>query len=596
MTANHLRKLFPNQEIFNSLDRNPAGATISEADEKEVKSGDEIVPTDTEPSTPSTDSFNPTQLDPPPPIDLGDPEDDSATPYAVMNVIRNPFSEPPSPGGESDSTISAVPRASPEKLEPSAEIAPKPNFVSRLPRRSRPAARYVLGCNIFPDAEYHSIADIVKRFQSGDDETVGDSADTPSVTRTYSSRSLHRSHSHRSRVPDASDSDIPQGQTIRPRLRRGKTDQPPTLRARGKTRPELASDAERSYAHNASQLLQPTITRRATALPDRPISRRTNTNPSPTPSGRTSPERGATRSRSPAPPMSRRPTSSSIESVKPRIAGKGKAATASEGPAGRAAPSLSKATTRRILGTPGTRVTSIARHFDRLQREAERERQKRVSNNRVKRARPVTVTKAKVQVFDNLRDAFKDEFDTDSSSEADDEEDDEMGGYESPGSKPGSKASSPTKSRQVSPKKNNFVLTPKSATAATMDATESESQSGPDNIGISASSSLATVQSSFSDHRSEMSYTDRLQIELPSFETSAPLPSMPVTPQMSNTDTADEGGRHMTSHMSESEMSSGPERSSIIKTLTGLWAFRAGEFTPLEYPLYVPLYELMMLC
>jgi len=61
---------------------------------------------------------------------------------------------------------------------------------------------------------------------------------------------------------------------------------------------------------------------------------------------------------------------------------------------------------------------------------------------------------------------------------------------------------------------------------------------------------------------------------------------------MSNTDTADEGGRHITSHMSESEMSSGPERSSIIKTLTGLWAFRAGEFTPLEYPLYVPLMSL----
>ena len=142
MTANHLRKLFPNQEIFNSLDRNPAGVTISEGDEKEVKSGDETVQTDTEPATPSTDSFNPAQLEAPPPIDLGEPEDDSATPCAVVNVRRDPFSEPPSPGGDSDSTISAVPRASPEKLAPSAEIAPRPvKFVSRLPRRSRPAAR-----------------------------------------------------------------------------------------------------------------------------------------------------------------------------------------------------------------------------------------------------------------------------------------------------------------------------------------------------------------------------------------------------------------------------------------------------------------------
>jgi 1-phosphatidylinositol-3-phosphate 5-kinase len=433
-----------------------------------------------------------------------------------------------------------------------------------------------------------SIADIVKRFQPGEDSSVPDEAETLPVTRTHSSRSLHRSHSHRSRVPDASDSDIPQQQTIRPRLRRGKTDQPPTIRAREKVRPELASDAERSYAHNASRLLQPTITRRATEMPARPISRRTNTNPSPAASRGTSPERGIIRSRSPAPSMARRPTSSSIESVKPRIAGKGKAV-ASDIPAGRVAPSMSKATTRRMLGTPGTRVTSIARHFDRLSREAERERQKRVSNNRVKRARPVTVTKAKVQVFDNLRDAFKDEFDTDSSSEADNEEDDEVGGYESTDSKPGSKASSPTKSRQSSPKKKKPILSPESVAASTTDAAESESHSTPDYMGISASSNLATVQSGFSDHRSERSYTDRLQIELPSFETSAPLPSMPVTPQMSNTDTADEGGRHMTNHMSESEMSSGPERSSIIKTLTGLWAFRAGEFTPLEYPLCVAL-------
>jgi 1-phosphatidylinositol-3-phosphate 5-kinase len=205
-----------------------------------------------------------------------------------------------------------------------------------------------------------------------------------------------------------------------------------------------------------------------------------------------------------------------------------------------------------------------------------------VSNSRNKRARPVTVTKAKVQVFDNLRDAFKDEFDTDSSSEADNEEDDDQGGYESPESKPGSKASSPTKSRQVSPKKQP-ILVADPVEPAEGDVEESQ----PGFMAISASSSSATGHSGFSDHRSEMSFTDRLQIELPSFETSAPLPSMPVTPQLSNHDTADEGTRQqsMVSHMSESEMSSGPERSSIIKTLTGLWAFRAGEFTPLEYPL-----------
>jgi hypothetical protein len=157
VTANHLRKLFPNQEVFNSLDRNNAGVTVSEADERETKSGDEDILPQTEPSTPSTDSFAPSSLEVPPPIDLGDAEDDSATPCGIAGVIRNPFSEPPSPGGESDSTISAVPRGSPG---PSSQligddatgdkVETRPiKFVSRLPRRSKPAARYIVslvGC------------------------------------------------------------------------------------------------------------------------------------------------------------------------------------------------------------------------------------------------------------------------------------------------------------------------------------------------------------------------------------------------------------------------------------------------------------------
>lgn len=298
-----------------------------------------------------------------------------------------------------------------------------------------------------------------------------------------------------------------------------------------------------------------------------------------------------------APPMSRRPTSSSIESTtKPRVVGKGKAVR-SDTSVSRTAPSLSKATTRRILGTPGTRVTSIARHFDRLQREAERERQKRVSMNRNKRARPVTVTKAKVQVFDNVRDAFRDEFDTDSSeadNEEDNEEEEEQAGYESTDSRGMVKSGSPTKSRQTSPKKR-FLLSPPAlepnTSAVSLASDQSSLNSGAPSpaLPISTSVGSAAARSGISDHRSEMSFTDRLQIELPSFETSAPLPSMPVTPHLSNTDTADEGkmSNAIMSQVSDSEMSSGGglERNSIIKTLTGLWAFRAGDFSPLEYPL-----------
>ena len=412
------------------------------------------------------------------------------------------------------------------------------------------------------------------------------------VARTMSSRSLHRSHSHRSRRDEVSDSDVGP-QASRPRLRRGKTEQSGVQRNREKHRPELASDAERSYAHNASRLLQPNYGRQTSTIPERPGYRRTNTNPSPTPSGRTTPERSS--SRIGAPPMSRRPTSSSIESTtKPRVVGKGKTARP-ESSVGRTAPSLSKATTRRILGTPGTRVTSIARHFDRLQREAERERQKRVSMNRNKRARPVTVTKVKAQVFDNLRDAFRDEFDTDSSEADNEEEEEEQAGYESTDSRGMVKSGSPTKSRQTSPKKRS-LLTPNLDDTASSVSQISDQSSMPGGavspalpISTSAGSGSVAAHSAISDHRSEMSFTDRLQIELPSFETSAPLPSMPATPHLSNTDTADEGKmpHSVLSQVSESEMSSGGgiERNSIIKTLTGLWAFRAGDFSPLEYPL-----------
>lgn len=203
----------------------------------------------------------------------------------------------------------------------------------------------------------------------------------------------------------------------------------------------------------------------------------------------------------------------------------------------------------------------------------------------------MTITKAKVEVFDNLRDAFRDEFDTDS-SEADNEEEEEQAGYESTDSRGVIKSGSPSKSRQSSPKKSGTKpggLRPDNSDALQTGDPLSEPTSPAMPI-ISPIGSTA-AQSGFSDHRSEMSFTDRLQIELPSFETSAPLPSMPATPHLSNTDTADEGKLQpsVMSQMSESEMSSGGgiERNSIIKTLTGLWAFRAGEFSPLEYPLYV---------
>jgi len=246
-------------------------------------------------------------------------------------------------------------------------------------------------------------------------------------------------------------------------------------------------------------------------------------------------------------------------------------------------------------------VTSIARHFDRLSAEADRQRARRNAALRGKRARPVGATKAKVQVFDNVRDAFRDESDS-ASSEADNEEDD-LGSDDSAGSghndggigpaghgRSRRKSSSPVKQAPAMPltatASSSSVIVPVKPNVSI--ASVSSDTGG---VPISASGSSMNAPSILSDSKSEMSFTDRLQIELPSFETSAPLPSIPATPQVSadaGTGTADEGSKEGISQMgqvSESEMSSGGERSSILKTLTGLWAFRAGEYTPLEYPL-----------
>lgn len=400
------------------------------------------------------------------------------------------------------------------------------------------------------------------------------------VERPRSSASARRL-THRVHELDGSDSN----KSHKPRLRRGRTEQP-TVRNREGSKASQLSDGDRSYAANASRIPS-TFGKRSLAGPSeysRPSSRSRTVPQAPTPpsrSGRASPD---PTSRLTAPGPSK-PSAVPAGDPKRRVNGKGRSSRQSDLASGRASPGLLKTATRRTLGG-SNRVNSIARHFDRLSREAERERQKRISMVRGKRARPVGVTKAKVQVFSDLRDAFRDESDSDS-SEADDEEDDQ-GSEDSADSagqrKAPRKSRSPVKSQKSLPAKQDAASRAVPMTAAASSNTISSSVT--DEMPISASASSIAGTSVLSDARSEMSFTDRLQIELPSFETSAPLPSVPVAPRLSN-DKADEAQPALSrvSHMSESELSSGGERSSIIKTLTGLWAFRAGDFTPLEYPL-----------
>ncbi|EPT03489.1 hypothetical protein FOMPIDRAFT_1058729 [Fomitopsis schrenkii] len=79
----------------------------------------------------------------------------------------------------------------------------------------------------------------------------------------------------------------------------------------------------------------------------------------------------------------------------------------------------SKTTMRRQPGV-GSKVSNIAKHFERINRDNERAT-RRYAVIRGRRPRPVANARAKVEVLDSIKDAIRDEAESSDSSEADDE-------------------------------------------------------------------------------------------------------------------------------------------------------------------------------
>ena len=103
----------------------------------------------------------------------------------------------------------------------------------------------------------------------------------------------------------------------------------------------------------------------------------------------------------------------------------------------------SKPAIRRPAQGAGTKVSNIARHFERISRDSERAN-RRYAVIRGRKVRPVASSRATVEVLESIKDAIKDDTDmSDSSSEADDE-----GGDDDEGRKNSDKAteSSPEQS------------------------------------------------------------------------------------------------------------------------------------------------------
>lgn len=188
----------------------------------------------------------------------------------------------------------------------------------------------------------------------------------------------------------------------------------------------------------------------------------------------------------------------------------------------------------------------------------------------------MTVAKAVVTSLD-LRDAVKDESDSDVSSGADDEEDGasplQQQGKRARRTSPSSPTTSPLAVKTQAP-----IAHPLQGAEDGQMATTSPSTTPPQQHPGPAPSVKQTPP--------PKALQDSVQLELGPFEKLAPLASMPPTPLMTGGSTSTSAGGRGGGHMSESEMSSaGPERSSILKTLSSLWAFTDADLAPLEYPL-----------
>lgn len=188
-----------------------------------------------------------------------------------------------------------------------------------------------------------------------------------------------------------------------------------------------------------------------------------------------------------------------------------------------------KSTLRRPITGPGSKVSNITKHFERLGRDAERSKSK-YNIIRGKRARPVASARAKVEVLDSVKDAIRDDESEspDSSSEADDEGE----GLEEEKGVP--------ESVQSSPESDAIVMSPE------------------------ASADSAPPTAPFSQ------LLDEGVTEIPGQDVPEPPPpeplSVPPSPFL-------QSGKlvALTPPTSDVESGGGPERPSLLKALSGLW-------------------------
>ncbi|SNX81918.1 probable FAB1 - phosphatidylinositol 3-phosphate 5-kinase [Melanopsichium pennsylvanicum] len=468
------------------------------------------------------------------------------------------------------------------------------------------------------------------------------------------------------------------GSIRRPSLRRGKTEEVVSTHAKELSRSRKASAVQDDELD--SQVNSPTAATPTGRTSRLPRAKRTDSGASVATVGRRSGSATPIKGVAPPPPSSYRPPKGDGLKAGPRlIIGRSSASaaaaalaaatsaaaagnrsqsgayqsdgTGSSRNAGSAAGSRVPVARRSEHG-PGTRsrVSTIAKHFDRISKEAERERERQhrlLLAQRAKRARPVAMTRAKVEVFSSVRDAVRDDEsepdtpaesgDDDGASAADDESDDDEDdeseedvpadatsfgakrglalqpgrrGQGQPQDKQRKQSRSELAEKQVASAGHDGRDTAKKAALARKSQDRGEEQestiktrrgttASTGAVGVEADLSAsvttaATAATAISSSQADDACTIASQetgratnISPPAaseLESDAQSIAASSLATTSNSNQLSLPSYLRSGFTSDSDTMPSLERS-FLKTLSGFWAFRTGEMVPLEYPM-----------
>ena len=219
-------------------------------------------------------------------------------------------------------------------------------------------------------------------------------------------------------VMSESEQEYPPQATLRPTAVRNKS------RHRVPTRKASTSDFEQGYAANVAPKYlthrRPLTGASSSRIPapKGPIIESQDSSRRPSPEKRPSGPQGREQRPSRPPSPGKVSGLSNVKQTKNRVVSRSKDKSVARPPTAPAG----RGTFRRPPPTPGSKVSNIAKHFERLGREAERSKT-RYAVIRGKRARPVASARARVEVLESVKDAIRDDSESsDSSSEADDED------------------------------------------------------------------------------------------------------------------------------------------------------------------------------